>query len=158
MCSAVVRILYSAGKGKKKRPSSDGLNRGIRQRRRFFASPLVSKLPDGFRSNANPARCASCGENPLFPCQNEKKHRFCGASFCAKATKKIFFVSCIKVSNPSNVNEIVRCTMKSSLSSDEIFSLRLQMKSNPPIFCHKADFIAKRFHPPQVDLFRRRRI
>ena len=22
-----------------------------------------------------------CGENPLFPCQNEKKHRFCGASF-----------------------------------------------------------------------------
>jgi len=34
--------------------------------------------------------------------------------------------------NPSNVNEIVRCTMKSSLSSDEIFSLRLQMKLNPP--------------------------
>ena len=78
--------------------------------------------------------------------------------FCIKTTKKIIFTVCDKDLNPSNVNEIVRCTMKSSLSSDEIFSLRLQMKSNPPIFCHKADFIAKRFHPPQVDLFRRGRI
>ena len=63
--------------------------------------------------------------------------------FCViKAAKKIFFAFCIKVLNSSNVNEIVHCTMKSSLSSDEIFSLRLQMKSNPPIFCRKADFIA----------------
>ena len=76
---------------------------------------------------------------------------------CKDYEKDIFAV-CNKDLNSSNVNEIVRCTMKSSLGSDEIFSLRLQMKSNPPIFCRKADFIAKRFHPPQVDLFRRRRI
>ena len=91
---------------------------------------------------------------------NAKRYFACsqGKFHWKKATKKIFFAVCNKDSNPSNVNEIVRCTMKSSLSSDEIFSLRLQMKSNPPIFCRKADFIAKRFHPPQVDLFRRRRI
>ena len=39
--------------------------------------------------------------------------------FCAKATKKIFFAFFNKVSNSSNVNEVVRCTMKSSLGSDE---------------------------------------
>ena len=33
--------------------------------------------------------------------------------------KKIFFAFFNKVSNSSNVNEIVRCTMKSSLGSDE---------------------------------------
>ena len=75
-----------------------------------------------------------------------------------KGYEKDIFVVCIKDLNPRKINEIVRCTMKSSLGSDEIFSLRLQMKSNPPIFCRKADFIAKRFHPPQVDLFRKRRI
>ena len=75
-----------------------------------------------------------------------------------KGYEKDIFAFLNKVSNPSNINEIMRCTMKSSLGSDEIFSLRLQMKSNPPIFCRKADFIAKRFHPPQVDLFRKRRI
>jgi len=35
--------------------------------------------------------------------------------------------------------------MKSSLSSDEIFSLRLQIKLNPPLSCRKADFIASDF-------------
>ena len=81
-----------------------------------------------------------------------------GQTSFKKATKKIFLEVCNKDLNPRKINEIVRCTMKSSLGSDEIFSLRLQMKSNPPIFCRKADFIAKRFHPPQVDLFRKRRI
>jgi len=52
------------------------------------------------------------------------------------------------------VNEIVRCTMKSSLRSDEIFSLRLQMKLNPPPNPAERDFIAKRFHPPKVDFTR----
>ena len=55
-------------------------------------------------------------------------------------------------------NEIVRCTMKSERGSDEIFSLRLQMISSlrsgksASISRRKADFIAKRFHPPKVDL------
>jgi hypothetical protein len=30
------------------------------------------------------------------------------------------------------INKIVLCTMKSEQGSDEIFSLRLQMKLNPP--------------------------
>ena len=34
--------------------------------------------------------------------------------FCIKATKKIFLEGYMKDSNSSNVNEIVRCTMKSS--------------------------------------------
>ena len=42
---------------------------------------LTSELADLRVGYANPARFASCGENPLFLCQNEKKHRFCGASF-----------------------------------------------------------------------------
>ena len=42
-----------------------------------------------------------------------------------------------------NFNEIVLRTMKSEQSSDEIFSLRLQMKSNPPLFnLAKQDFTA----------------
>jgi hypothetical protein len=44
-------------------------------------------------------------------------------------------------------------------SSDEIFSFQLQMKLNPPLLnLAKQDFIAKRFHPPQVDFFRQRLI
>ena len=52
------------------------------------------------------------------------------------------------------VNEIVLRTMKSERGSDEIFSLRLQMKLNPSSLPAKRDFIAKRFHPPKVDLSR----
>ena len=71
--------------------------------------------------------------------------------FCIKATKNIFIEGCNYDSNPSNVNEIVRCTMKSSLSSDEIFSLRLQMKLNPPPssavrqISSRSDFIHRRW-------------
>ena len=48
-------------------------------------------------------------------------------------------------------NEIVLCTMKSSLRSDEIFSLRLQMKLNPPPLTlrskisSRSDFIHRRW-------------
>jgi hypothetical protein len=56
-------------------------------------------------------------------------------------------------------NEIARSAMKSSHGSDEIFGVLPQMKLNPPLLTPlKRDFIAKRFHPPQVDLFRRGRI
>jgi hypothetical protein len=62
------------------------------------------------------------------------------------------------------VNEIVLRTMKSSLRSDEIFGVPPQMISSlrsgksASNSCRKADFIAKRFHPPKVDFFRQRRI
>jgi len=49
--------------------------------------------------------------------------------------------------------------MKSERGSDEIFGLPPQMKLNPPLLnLAKQDFIAKRFHPSQVDFFRQRRI
>jgi len=49
--------------------------------------------------------------------------------------------------------------MKSERGSDEIFGVPPQMKLNPPLLnLAKQDFIAKRFHPPQVDFFRQRRI
>ena len=54
-------------------------NRGIRTMcEDFFALPLTSKLDALCGSNANPVPCYArrCGENRLFPCQNEKKHRF----------------------------------------------------------------------------------
>ena len=35
--------------------------------RRFFASPLVSKLPDGFGLNANPATCVAALESSFTP-------------------------------------------------------------------------------------------
>ena len=44
---------------------------GVFALRRFIAPPLVSKLPDGLRSNANPAT-ASHGENPLSLSQKER--------------------------------------------------------------------------------------
>ena len=89
LCALRFGILYSTAKRKKNRPSVDGLNRGIRQRRRFLFAALVSELPSPCSQNANPARYASCGESPLFPCQNEKKHSKSGALFCIKATNKL---------------------------------------------------------------------
>ena len=66
---------------------------------------LTNELVDLRSGYANPAPCYArrCGENPLFPCQNEKKHRFCGASFCIEATKKIFLSFLNKVSNSHGV-------------------------------------------------------
>ena len=45
---------------------------------------------------------------------NEKRPTRSSWSFLHKGYEKDIFVFCIKVSNSSNVNEIVRCTMKSS--------------------------------------------
>ena len=57
------------------------------------------------------------------------------------------------------LNEIVLCTMKSSHSSDEIFSLWLQMKLNPPLLSlrsrisSRSDFITVGgFLPRSADL------
>ena len=60
---------------------------------------------------------------------------------------------------PCIFNEIVRCTMKSSRCSDEIFGLRLQMKLNPPPLTlrskisSRSDFIHDSgFIPAKADL------
>jgi len=67
----------------------------------------------------------------------------------------VFIVPQVK----GKVNEIAQCAMKSERGSDEIFGIPPQMKLNPPLLnLAKQDFIAKRFHPPQVDFFRQRRI
>ena len=77
--STVVRILYSTAKGKKNRPSDDGLagNRGIRLRRRFFALPLTSELDALCGSNANPVHCGFAAStvvrDSLFHCQGKEK-------------------------------------------------------------------------------------
>ena len=49
------------------------------------------------RPGGRPLRCG--GWSPIFPSQNEKSTVFCGASFCIKATKKIFLSFLNKVSN-----------------------------------------------------------
>ena len=50
---------------------------------------------------------------------------------------------------PCIFNEIVRCTMKSSRCSDEIFSVSPQMKLNPPLLSRRS-----RISSTIVDLFR----
>ena len=79
-----------------------------------------------------------------------RRYFYGSCTWHAMATKKIFLEGYIKASNSSHVNEIVRCTMKSSLRSDEIFSLQLQMKSNPPTsavrqISSQSDFIHHRW-------------
>ena len=66
---------------------------------------------------------------------------------------------------PCIFNEIVRCTMKSSRCSDEIFSLRLQMKLNPPYLSprsgisSRSDFIHDSgFIPTKADLVKKSHI
>jgi len=63
----------------------------------------------------------------------------------------------------SYINEIALCAMKSSLNSDEIFSLWLQMKLNPPLFSRqsrissRSDFILLGgYIPPTADLVEKR--
>ena len=51
-------------------------------------------------------------------------------------------------------NEIVRCTMKSERGSDEIFSLRLQMKLNPPPLTLRSKISSRSDFIHEVDLFR----
>ena len=62
---------YSAAKGKKKDHTS-GL-RDIRRSEDTHALRLKSELFDLRSGYANPARFASCGENPLFRCQRKRK-------------------------------------------------------------------------------------
>ena len=58
------------------------------------------------------------------------------------------------------MNEIVLRTVKSSLRSDEIFSLRLQMKLNPPISpaARQISSTAGGFLPPTADLTEKSRL
>ena len=56
------------------------------------------------------------------------------------------------------LNEIALCAIKSSLCSDEIFGSASDEIKSASTIPTKSDFIAKRFHPPKVDLFRHRRI
>jgi len=55
-------------------------------------------------------------------------------------------------------NEILADARMKSAKADEIFGFASDEIKSASISCRKADFIAKRFHPPQVDFFRRRRI
>ena len=77
----------------------------------------------------------------------------CEANFTCR---KVHFV---QIPQEAGLHEIVRCTVKSSLCSDEIFSLWLQMKLNPPIrrrdgfHPHRGFHRRRGFHPPaRVDL------
>ena len=78
VCLAVwFERLFHSQRKEKRPPRWWSRNRGIRaEHEDFRALRLLSKLPDLRAGNANPARFASCGENPLFPSQNEKSTAF----------------------------------------------------------------------------------
>ena len=70
--------------------------------------------------------------------------------FCGESISKNAFRRFESVYRPEK-NEIVRCTMKSSLRSDEIFGVSPQMKLNPPPspavrqISSRSDFIHRRW-------------
>ena len=70
--------------------------------------------------------------------------------FCGESISKNAFCWFESVYRPEK-NEIVRCTMKSSLRSDEIFGVSPQMKLNPPPspaerqISSRSDFIHRRW-------------
>ena len=76
--------------------------------------------------------------------------------FCIKTMKRYFLRFVIRDSNPCDVNEVVRCTMKSSLGSDEIKSAHLLPQGR---FHRKAiSSTIGGFIPQKADLIEKRQV
>ena len=84
----------------------------------------------------------------------ESVHDF---GFDGNLYQKMHFAGSNPATEPKG-NEIVRCTMKSGKLGRNLRRAASDEIKSAFISCLKADFIAKRFHPPKVDFFRHRRI